>query len=256
MRAWAALPTLHRAGLRAIVRVNTRNSGFTCDQHTMPDTVVPKTQTTSPLAAHCQRFSPRWSAMWALHHLEQRPRRRQSGGIAPRKGATRRRHAARRLRMAQTPTATGVERTSGPGEPGRSAHERQKPGNRTQGQPDFRYKTLPAHPPSPHVRYKTLPAHPPSPHVRYKTLPARPKWLNLALFLHAGRVLYRSDHQEAEQGEFCTEREAELGLATTAQHALLVRKAPEEPQDQDAAPAGDGKTTARQISHIISHGHF
>ena len=48
----------------------------------------------------------------------------------------------------------------------------------------------------------------------------------MALFLHAGRVLYRSHRQEAEQGEFCTEREAELGLATTAQHAPLVWKAP------------------------------
>ena len=81
IRAWAALPTLHIAGLRAIVRVNTRDSGFTCDQHTTPDTGAPKTQTTSPLAARCQRFSPRWSAMWALHHLEQRLRRRQSGEL-------------------------------------------------------------------------------------------------------------------------------------------------------------------------------
>ena len=114
----------------------------------------------------------------------------------------------------------------GYGGPGRSACERQKPGNRTQGRPHFRYKTLPAHPPSPHIRYKTLPAH--------------PKWLNLALFLHAGRVLYRSHHQEAEQGEFCTDCEAELGLATTAQHALLVRKAPEEPGGQAAAPVDNG----------------
>ena len=82
----------------------------------------------------------------------------------------------------------------------------------------LRDKTLPAHPFSPHVRYKTLPAHPPSPHVRYKTLPARPKWLNLALFLHAGRVLYRSDHQEAEQGEFCTECEVEIERADTTAH--------------------------------------
>ena len=103
--------------------------------------------------------------------------------------------------------------------------------------PHVRYKTLPAHPFSPHVRYKTLPAHPPSPHVRYKTLPARPKWLNLALFLHAGRVLYRSDHQEAEQGEFCTECEAEPGLATTALQAPLVRKAPEGPEGLDAVQA-------------------
>ena len=66
---------------------------------------------------------------------------------------------------------------------------------------------------APHVRYKTLPARAARPHFRYKTLPAHPKWLDLALFLHAGRVLYRCHRQEAEQGEFCTERGAELGLA-------------------------------------------
>ena len=69
----------------------------------MPDTVVPKTQTTSPLAARFQCFSPRWSAIWAPHHCKPRPRRYQAGGIAPCKGATRRRHAARGLRMAQNP---------------------------------------------------------------------------------------------------------------------------------------------------------
>ena len=100
---WAAPPMLSLAGLRAISWVNTRNSGFACDQHTMPDTVVPKTQTTLPLTALFRRFSPRWSAMWAPHHLEPRTRRRQAGGIAPCKGATRRRHAVRRLRMAQNP---------------------------------------------------------------------------------------------------------------------------------------------------------
>ncbi len=68
------------------------------------------------------------------------------------------------------------------------------------------------------LRYKTLPARPFSPHVRYKTLPAHPKWLDLALFRHAGRVLYRCHHQEAEQGEFCTEREAEMGLTNTTGH--------------------------------------
>ena len=64
---------------------------------------LPNTQTTSLLAARFQRFSPRWSAFWAPHYLEPRPRRRQSGGIAPCKGATRRRHAVRRLCMAQNP---------------------------------------------------------------------------------------------------------------------------------------------------------
>ena len=64
---------------------------------------LPKTQTTSLLAARFQPFSPRWSAFWVPHYLEPRPRRRQSGGIAPCKGATRRRHAVRRLCMAQNP---------------------------------------------------------------------------------------------------------------------------------------------------------
>ena len=171
----------------------------------MPEAEFAKTQTTSPLAARCQRYSSRWSAMWAPHHLEPRTRRHQSGGIAPCKGATRRRHAARRLRMAQNPHRHRRGERRWHGEPGRSAHERQKPGTRTQGRPRFRYKTLPARVARPHFRYKTLPAH--------------PKWPNLALFLHAGRVLYRSHHQEAQQGEFCTEREAESRQATTAHQA-------------------------------------
>ena len=62
-----------------------------------------QTQTTSPLAARCQRFSPRWSAMWAPHHRKLRAHRHQSGGIALHGGSTRRRHAARRLRVVQNP---------------------------------------------------------------------------------------------------------------------------------------------------------
>jgi len=46
------------------------------------NTAAPKTQTTSPLAAHFQRFSRRWSTVWAPYHLEPRPRRHQTGGIA------------------------------------------------------------------------------------------------------------------------------------------------------------------------------
>ena len=133
---------------------------------------------------------PNGSALWRPHRLKSRPRRHQSGGIALHEGSTRRRHAARRLRVVQNPHHHRHGERQGHGGPGRSAREQQKPDNRTQGRPHFRYKTLPAHPPSPHIRYKTLPAH--------------PKWLNLALFLHAGRVLYRSHHQEAKQGELCT----------------------------------------------------
>ena len=113
----------------------------------------------------------------------------------------------------------------------------------------MRYKTLPARAARPHFRYKTLPARPLSPHFRYKTLPAHPKWPNLAQSTHAGRVLYRFHHQEAEQGEFCTEHEAELGLATTPQLAPQVRKEPEQPQDRDAAPAGGGRASMGWQDH-------
>ena len=109
--------------------------------------------------------------------------------------------------------------------------------------PHVRYKTLPACPPSPHVRYKTLPACPPSPHFRYKTLPAHPKWLDLAQSTHAGRVLYRFHHQEAEQGEFCTERKAEMGLATTAHQALPVWRTSEGPEGTG------GFEATRKVAH-------
>ena len=90
-----------------------------------------------------------------------------------------------------------------------------------------RNKTLPARAARPHFRYKTLPARAARPHFRYKTLPARPKWLDLALFLHAGRVLYRCHHQEAEQGEFCTERQS--WGSPTGHQAPPVWRVPEGP---------------------------
>ena len=51
------------------------------------------------------------------------------------------------------------------------------------------------------------------------------------------------------QGEFCTEHEAELGLATTPQLAPQVRKEPEQPQDRDAAPAGGGRASMGWQDH-------
>ena len=63
--AWAAPPTCMSRGLRAHQRVNVHVQGLTCERRTMPGTVVPKAQTTTPTAACCHRFSPRWSALWA-----------------------------------------------------------------------------------------------------------------------------------------------------------------------------------------------
>ena len=79
------------------------------------NTAAPKTQTTSPTTPHFQRFSPKWSAIWAPHRLKSRPRRHQSGELH----YTSLRHAARRLRVVQTPATAGVEGTGGAGGHGR-----------------------------------------------------------------------------------------------------------------------------------------
>ena len=93
---------------------------------------LPKTQTTSPLAARFQCFSPRWSAFW-VPRSSGRP---LDGGNCTTRGCDT--PATRRLRAscsAKPPPATVVERTCGSGRPRPSAHEREKPSNRTQGRP-------------------------------------------------------------------------------------------------------------------------
>ena len=159
------------------------------------------------------------------------------------RGATRRRHADSQLLMLQNPHRHQCRaRCRGRG-PGWGTGGWRKPDNCTHGrchdetnlaQQEPRraasVQNSPSTPLAPHVRDKTLPARPPSPHFRYKTLPAHPKWPNLAQSTHAGRVLYRSHHQEAKQGEFCTERGAETGLANTTGHqAPPVWRVPEGP---------------------------
>ena len=73
-------------------------------------------------------------------------------------------------------------------------------------------RTSNAHPGqnSPHTkpggpnRYKTLPADGPNGPTRDKTLPTHHKTAIPSHFSLAGRTLYRSIHQQAEQGELCT----------------------------------------------------
>ncbi len=254
-------------GLRTGQRVNVRSIGCTlrilgsrASTCTAPDAESAKVQTHSPQTACFQRFSPDGSPVSQPHRLKLRPRRHRSGGIAPHGGPTRRRHADAAFRMAQNPHHHR-----------RGAHQRSRKA-RPQcpramaglGQASSRHTEPPSTPLSPHFRYKTLPAHPPSPYFRYKTLPAHPKWPNLAQSAHAGRVLYRFHHHEAEQGEFCTEHEAEIELAdTTALQAPPVwsgrhpRSRRNPPHDRRAAagPAWVGRASASQISHAIPPRH-
>ena len=78
-------------------------------------------------------------------------------------------------------------------------------------------------------RYKTLPARSPRGSNRYKTLPAPPKWPISARITPAGRTLYRSHHQQVEQGELCTARGDDAGTKLSqlaAQRATTVQNSP------------------------------
>ena len=83
-------------------------------------------------------------------------------------------------------------------------------------------------------RYKTLPARSPRGSNRYKTLPAPPKWPISARITPAGRTLYRSHHQQVEQGELCTARGDDAGTKLSQLAALAGRtgtKLPQHPQN-------------------------
>ena len=229
--AWA--PSRRRFnGLRAHGGVGAHVQGLTCERRTMSDTVVPKLQTTLPTAAHCQRFSPRWSAVWRPHRLPSGPGRHQMGGNGVIRGVTRRRHAASHLLMLQNPHRRRCGRYCETDEIGgdylawsrRGVAGDERPvigdmdgAERTQ---DSRNKNR-AGP----LRYKTRPADPFSPDLRYKTLPARSKSPYLTRFARAGRTLYRCHQQEAVRGELCTEYKSETGVAITVHQAPPVWRA-------------------------------
>ena len=203
---------------------------------------MPKTQTTSPTTARLQCNLPRWSALWTQQCSRPRPHRHQSGGIALHEGSTRRRHAARRLRVVQNPHHHLHGEHQGYGGPGRSACERQKPGNRTQGRPTFGTKLsqhthphrisgtkLSQHTPSHRMAVQSSPSTSRTAPLPVQNSPCSPEMAQYGAFStcresfipfspprsQAGRVMYRSHHQEAEQGKLCTEREAEIKRANT-----------------------------------------
>ena len=78
------------------------------------------------------------------------------------------------------------------------------------------------------------PSSQPSGRHRYKTPPSPPKWPISARFTPAGRTLYRSHHQQVEQGELCTARGADAGTKLPQHAALAGRtgtKLPHHPQN-------------------------
>ena len=163
------------------------------------------------------------------------------GGNCNIRGATRRRHADSQLLMLQNPHRHQCRaRCRGRG-PGWGAGGCRKPGNcthgRRHGETNFAQQE-----PRRAASVQNSPSTSRTAPLPVQNSPCSPEMARLALFLHAGRVLYRSHHQEAEQGEFCTEREAEMGLANRTPGPTGV---------EDVSRAW-----SRQISHVISLGHF
>ena len=82
-----ALPTMPPIGFSCALTGYCACSGFAREQHARPGAVVPTSQTTSPTTPDCQRFSPRWSALWAPHQPKPRADRHQMGGNCAVRGA-------------------------------------------------------------------------------------------------------------------------------------------------------------------------
>ena len=183
--AWAPPPRRIPSGLRAYQGVNAHLQWFTCDQHTTTDAEPAKTQTHSAKTGHFQRFSPNGSALWRPDPLKSRLHRGHAGGIARHGGPTRRRHAARRLRVVQNPRRRRCGGAEAPqsmvaGPPGAGG------AGVVSGQGLFRGRWRADR------RDKIRPARPLPHSTRDKIRPATSKTSNLGCFERAGRTFSRT----------------------------------------------------------------
>ena len=188
-----------------------------------------------------------------------------SGGNCSMRGATRRQHADSQLLMLQNPHRHrhGAHRR-GAGGPGWGAGGCRKPGNcthgRCHGETNFAQQeprraasvqNSPSTPPRTACAGQNSPCTPLPTACPVQNSPSTPEMARFGAIStcresfvpfspprsRAGRVLYRSHHQEAKQGEFCTERKAEIELAnTTAHQAPPVWRVPKGPERR--APEG------------------
>ena len=101
--AWATLPRRMLRGLRAYQGVNAHVQGLTCEQHATTGTVVPKTQTTSPVTPHFSAFFTEVVCTLGTTELQTATSPPPNGGNGVIRTSTRRRHAGRQLLMLQNP---------------------------------------------------------------------------------------------------------------------------------------------------------
>ena len=261
MRAWAAPPTLHIAGLRAYRGVYAHTQGLTCERAMWlsgryhpgqaPDNVPPMcSQPPWPSARQCAR---------ATHTPGNCPKRRPlrrkwvnlgcfvRGGLcfgrhAPSNcgcaAANRRELRHARLRHAgdtpqegfawrKTPIVASPKCAASPTSPGHST--------------GWREKIRPTPPLQWHFREKTRPARPLRRLFREKVRPARVITPNLGCCERAGRIFSRFHDLPATQGEFfraCRRRPS--SALPISDRAPLVWRAPADPESPAAVPAGDG----------------
>ena len=182
------------------------------------------------------------------------------------RAATRRRYAASQLLMLQNPHRYRQGDRRGHGEPGRSTHERRQGAAiaRQLARGLRQSKTLFAQQ-QPHrtPSVQNSPSTSRTAPLPVQNSPSTPEMAQFGAFSacresfvplspprsRAGRILYRTRGRVGASHDSTTRP---------------VRKAPEEPQHPAAAPALEPapgpawvrRATARQISHIIHHGHF
>ena len=101
--AWATLPRRMLRGLRAYQGVNAHVQGLTCEQHATTGTVVPKTQTTSPVTPRFSAFFTEVVCTLGATELQTATSPPPNGGNGVIRTSTRQRHAGRQLLMLQNP---------------------------------------------------------------------------------------------------------------------------------------------------------
>ena len=274
MRAWAAPPTLHIAGLRAIVRINTRNSGFTCDQRTTARHWCAQNAdhfaTSSPLSAFFTEVVCNVGTTPPQVAASSPP----IGGNCTTRGSdtptTRRQPAPH---AAKTPPPAW--RTPGAGEPGRSAREqRQGAAIARLLARGLRQSTTPLAQQEPHLAAsgQNSPCSPLLAACAVQNSPRSPKMAQFGMFCphresfvplcstkhQAGRILYRTRGRvtashDSTPGPTSAEGTGGSGGVWRARRVRRVRRARAglEPQEPTTVPVDGRKTTARQISHAI-----
>ena len=206
--------------------------GVTREQHTTTAIDSTKSQTHSATTVGLGFFTPNGSAVWPRHPRKLRAHRHQSGGMTPSKAPTRRRHAARGLRMAQNPHRSRLKCAASPTRPGHGTGWREK----------------------------TRPTPPLQQHFRERIHPARHKTPNLGHFERAGRTLSRSRPPSDQAGTTFSRTRSDNAEALKPTTPLLTPSkeplkpaSPLQPKNEPKTPVSHPHRRHRFQTHANTH---